>query len=303
VLGELRPDQLQPDRQPFGAPAGDREAWHSGHVRGDRQYVREVHGERVLGPRAERERDRWRGRRREQVEALEQLVVLALDQRPHLLRLAVERLVVAGRQRVRAEHDPPLRLVSEPFVPRARVQGANVAVAGGAEPVADAVVAREVRGRLRGRDQVVARQPEVHRARQAALLDLGAELTRAAKRRVDLLGDTGLDAFGLVELLRDADPYTLQILGFGQLDRFRQLDRGRVAGVAPGDRPVEKRTVAHRLGDWADLVEARRERDDAVTADGPVGRTQSDDAAERRRLLDGAARVRAQGPGRHPGCD
>ena len=41
------------------------------------------------------------------------------DQRPHLLRLAVVRVVVAGRERVRAEHDPALRLVAEAVVARA----------------------------------------------------------------------------------------------------------------------------------------------------------------------------------------
>src|SRR5204862_7204028 len=217
--------------------------------------------------------------------------VLLLDQGPHLLRLAVERLVVTGRERVRAEHDSPLRLLAEALVPRARVHRADVTVARGPEPVADAVVAGEVRRGLRGGDQVVAGQAEVDRARQAALLDLGAERTRALEGSVDLLGDTGLDALGLVQLLRDANPEALQILCFRQLDRLRQLDRRRVAGATAGDRPVEKRTIAHRLRHGADLVEARSERDDPVTADRPVGRTQPDDSAQRRRLLARAARV------------
>ena len=49
------------------------------------------------------------------------LGVLAREQRPHLLRLPVVRVVVAGRERVRADHDPALRLVAEALVARALV--------------------------------------------------------------------------------------------------------------------------------------------------------------------------------------
>ena len=43
------------------------------------------------------------------------------DHRPHLLRLTVVGVVVAGRERVRAEHDPALWLVAEPLPARAHV--------------------------------------------------------------------------------------------------------------------------------------------------------------------------------------
>jgi len=68
------------------------------------------------GPLAEAERDRRRGRGCEQVEALEEGVVLLLDQRSHLLGLAVEGLVVAGRERVGNDACPALRLVAEALV-------------------------------------------------------------------------------------------------------------------------------------------------------------------------------------------
>ena len=96
---------------------------------------------------------------------VERRVEVAPDQRAHLLRLAVVGVVVAGRQRVGAEHDPPLDLGAE-----ARRAGAPVhlddRVARRLEPqaVAHAVVAGQVGRRLGGRDQVVGRQPVAARA-------------------------------------------------------------------------------------------------------------------------------------------
>ena len=229
--------------------------------------------------------------------------MLLLDQRSHLLGLAVEGLVVAGRERVGSEHDPALRLVAEPFVTGARVELTDVPVALGTMAVTDAVVAGQVRGRFRGRDQVVAGQAEVDRARQAAGLDLGTELSRELQRAIDLLADAALDSLGLVQLLRDADPEAAEVLRFGQLDGLRKLDRRRIAGIPPGDDPVEQRAVADRLRDRPDLVEARREGDDAVTAHRPVGRSQADDPAERRGLLDRAAGVGPERPRREAGGD
>ena len=90
--------------------------------------------------------------------SLERGGVLLRDHRAHLLRLAVVRVVVAGRERVRAEHDAALRLGAEALPARARVERGEVAVACGAVAVADAVVAGEVRARLGRRDEVVARR-------------------------------------------------------------------------------------------------------------------------------------------------
>ena len=50
------------------------------------------------------------------------LCVLADQHRANALRLAVVRVVVAGRQRVRADHDPALRLLAEALVARALVE-------------------------------------------------------------------------------------------------------------------------------------------------------------------------------------
>src|SRR6266511_6148889 len=80
------------------------------------------------------------------------------------------------------------------------------------QPVADAVVAREVGGCLRGRDQVVAGEAELHGARELALPHLSAELAAQLDRPVDRLRHARLDPLRLVQLLRDADTQAAQVL-------------------------------------------------------------------------------------------
>ena len=124
-------------------------------------------------------------------------------------------------------------------------------------------------------------------------------MQRSIARRT-AVGDAGLDPLRLVQLRRDADADAAQIFRVGNLAPARHLDRRRVARVAPGDDAVEQRAVAHGLRRRPDLVERRRERDDAVARDGAVGRAQADDPAERGRLLDRAAGVGAERPRREP---
>ena len=175
-------DQLQTDRQALGEAARNREARQPGHVRRDRQHVREVHGQRVLRLLADLEGDGRRRRADENVEALERGSELTRDHRSHLLRLAVVRVVVPGGERVGPEHDPALRLVAEAGVTRAR-DHLVVVLRRNAQAVAHAVVAREVRRRLRRRDQVVARQPVLDGARQLALADVCAQARRRDRSR------------------------------------------------------------------------------------------------------------------------
>ena len=130
----------------------------------------------------------------------EDLVEVALDERPDLLGLEVERVVVARRERVRAEHDPALHLGPEALAARREVVGDEVAAL---EPdrvaVAHAVVAREVRRRLRRHDDVVRREAVVG-VRQRDLLDDRAR----ALQGVDRVADPRLDArlHALHEVLR-----------------------------------------------------------------------------------------------------
>ncbi len=98
------------------------------------------------------------------------------------------------------------------------------------QPVANAVVAREIGRRLGRGDQVVAGEAVLDGERQRALPDLGAELARLLDRRLDRRLHARLDPLDLVQLARDADPQSLQALALRQLDR-RHLDGGRVVLV------------------------------------------------------------------------
>ena len=109
-----------------------------------------------------------------------------------------------------------------------------------------------------------------------------------------------LDRIERLDLLRHGEPHPGERVALGQLHGLGQLRRRRVERVATGDDRVEERDVAHRLRDRPDLVEARGERDDAVARDRPVRRPQADVPAQRRWLLDRAARVGAEPPRREP---
>jgi len=114
------------------------------------------------------------------------------------------------------------------------------------------------------------------------------------------VADSRRDRLVLGELGRHADAHALQVGALRQLHGLRQVDRRRVAGVAAGEDRIEERTVADVPRHRPDLVEARRERNDAEPRDGAVGRTQADVAAERCGLLDRATRVGAERPRREP---
>ena len=146
-------------RPPAPVPNGTLIAGWPARFVGIVQTSRQVHRQRVGGLRAELERGRRRRRREQHVERLVGAVEVADDQRADPLRLAVVRVVVAGRERVRAEHDPALHLGAEPGVARARAFIVGDVGAVDAQAVAHAVVAGEVARRLRRRDQVVGRQP------------------------------------------------------------------------------------------------------------------------------------------------
>src|SRR5207247_3774944 len=113
------------------------------------------------------------------VDALERPVVVAQNERAHLLRLEIVRVVIAGAQHIRAEHDPALHFRTEPTLPRPRVHrpqilfgpyvpyvgsgcsrtlprfSRTVLARSGPISVPDAVIARQVRARLGGGGAIV----------------------------------------------------------------------------------------------------------------------------------------------------
>src|SRR5690242_10245358 len=168
-------DDLQTHWQSCGQARGDADAWQASERCGNGEQVVPVHGERVLGLCAERERDGGRGRSNHCVEPREYGVEILLDERAYFLRLQVIGVVVARRQRIRAENDPALHLAAEALparglvdVPQPRAGGSN------REAVLDTVVAGEVCAALRWRNQVVGRQT-VACMWQGDLVELGAK--------------------------------------------------------------------------------------------------------------------------------
>ena len=213
---------------------------------------------------------------------LPQPVEVALDQRPDLLGLEVERVVVARRQRVRAEHDPALDLGAEALAPGREVVREVVAAAADAVAEADAVVAGEVGRRLGRRDDVV-RGEAVVGVREADLLD-----RRAGRlERGDGLADARLDARLHARqevLLRQPEPLARAATrpprrprpaGRTRSSGTSTGARGGVALVAAGDRVQQRRGVASVARERPDLVEAARERHDPVPADPAVGRLEA----------------------------
>ena len=163
------PEQDAPRRAPAPAPAprragrrrpvpkGTETAGCPEQVGGDGAHVVHVHGHGVVHLVPEVEGRRGRGGAEQHVDRLVGAVEGPHHQRAHPLGLRVVRVVVAGGQRVGAEHHPALHLGAEAGRAGRGVHGGHV-LAVDPQPVADAVVAGQVGGRLRRRDEVVGRQ-------------------------------------------------------------------------------------------------------------------------------------------------
>ena len=166
----------------------------------------------------------------------------------------------------------------------------------------DAVVPRQVRTGLRRRDDVVGAD-RVGAVRERNFDQLRSEFLQDFRRFAHGRRDLGVEPLS-EELLHQADPHRLQrALGDFEIRLRRRGKAGRIARIVAGDDFHEERRVADVLGDRADLVERRGERDQTVAGDAAVGRLEPDHAAERGRLADGAAGVRAEREMGHVGGD
>ena len=218
--------------------------------------------------------------------------------------LPVVGVVVAGGERVGAEHDPALDL--------------------GAEALGAGALVHRHRGRRRrrragrsgrrrsGRGWPRPR-PARSRSRPRSRARRAAARSRRARRRARSIapsarsktrGDARLDALGVVgEVAGDPDPQAREVLAVGQLDPALDPDRGRVVAVATLHQPEQQRGVGDVARQRPALVERGGEGDHPVARDRAVGRLQADDPAQRRGLADRAAGVGADRPGREPAGD
>ena len=199
------------------------------------------------------------------------------DPRPHLLRRAVVRLVVAGREGVGADHDAALDLLAEALRPRQLVHAQQVVEVLAAVAVADAVVAAEVRARL-GRAR--SRSRRRCRGRRSAA-SMSRTLPPSSSMRSSVRRQTSATPGSRPSSSRpqDAEAKAVEALRARHRHLLRQTERRRVARIAPGERAQHQGGVRHVARERPALVERRREGDHPVAADRAVGRLEPDDAA------------------------
>ena len=194
------PMSCRPTGRPAEKPAGmlmpGSAARFTGMVQRSERYM--ASGSAVRSPDLEGHRGR-RGRD-EKVEAAEGLLEVLDDERAGPLGLSVVGVVVAGRERVGADHDAALDLGTEALAAGAHVHLVEVLALGGAVPVADPVEAGQVGAGLRGRDEVVGGDAALH-AGQAHLFAHAAQSLDGLHRRGEHLAHPGLA--GLAQVLLD----------------------------------------------------------------------------------------------------
>ena len=297
------------------AAEGHRHRRVAGEVRRDRAHIVEVHQQRIGRLGSQLECGRRRGRAHQDVHSGVGRSELAQHQGPHPKRLAVEGVVVARRQRVGSEHDPALHLGAE--TGRA---GADVHLRGVGrvhpQPVAHAVVAGQIAGRLGRRDQVVGRQAQ-HGRRHRHDGDGRARSLQCGGGGVDPGGDVGRHTLNGrdpvqpvvlpnacapgAQLGHQPDPQAVHTLPQTGHDRIAgTVDRGGVEWVVPRDRLEASCRVGNVGRHRADLVERRGERDQPVARHRAVGGLEADHTAQRGRLADRASRVGPERQRREP---
>ena len=193
-----------------GEPAWERDAWDTRQVGGDGVDVVHVHLQRVIGHLADLERRAGRCRAEDRIARLERGVKVPGDETPCPQCQVVVLLVVAGGQRVRAQHDAAFYFCAKSLSAGLTIEVHDRVFAGGRGglgPVAvvHAVVPREVGRALSGRHDVVAGDA-VLRMRQINLDDLRAGLLVDIHRLLKCRGHgRGIDTI-LQVLLSDTDP-------------------------------------------------------------------------------------------------
>ena len=102
------------------------------------------------------------------------------------------------------------------------------------------------------------------------------------------------------QVTRHTDPHTdadRAILGQRAFEvRNRRLRRRRIARIVPGNHVHHERGISHRCGERTNLIQRRREGEEAISRDTTVGRFETDHAAQGSRLADRAARYRSRAP-------
>src|SRR5215471_13252222 len=132
-----------PRRLAIDIAAGDGDAGDTGERAGHGVNIGEIHLERVARAFAQLEGRNGRSGCQDGVHFGEGIAEVLRDKRADLLALQIVSVVVAGGEDIRAEDDAALDFGAEPGATGFAIHGEK-GIVGNAEPVAHAVVAREV---------------------------------------------------------------------------------------------------------------------------------------------------------------
>ena len=299
-LRKVRPDELQPHRQPVGKAAGDGHRRQAGNVGRQGVDVHQVHLQRVVHPFPDGEGGYRGHRRRQGVNPLKNAGKILPDEGTGLLRLPIVSVIVAGRKGKSPQHNAPLHLGAEPVLPGAFHRRPHIALALVGITVLDAIVARQVGGAFGGGDDVVAGQG-VFRSGQGYLPDFGAQIGQLADGGgyggAHAGVHTGVRAISEI-FRRHPNAPSGNIPGKGAAVVGYDIGQGGgIAGVAAGDGLQYQGAVGGVPGQRPNLIQRRGVGHQPVAADPPVGGLEAGDAATGRRLPNAAAGVGAQGKG------
>ena len=270
----------KPTGQSVGQAAGDRDRRDAGQRHRDRVEIVQVHRQGIIDLGAELEGRHRAGRSDDEVELGEDRAEVLGDPGADLQGGPVVGVVVAARQRIGTEHDPPLDLGTEAGCARPAVHRRQVSLPVDPQPVADAVEPRQVGRRLGRGDQVVGRQPVlgVRKPARVARSRRAAPPTPASRRSA--------------RRTPGSTPLSIPSRSSGTPSRMPARSWRVGSAISPGyssdvesnlSRPIirlnKQRRVGHVPRERSGLIERRRERDHPEARARAVGRLQADDPA------------------------
>ena len=248
-------DELHADRETsIAEPAGDTDGRQTGEIDRNRQQIRQIHGQGVVGVGTRTEGCGGSRRCQQNIHALKCRIKVTSDQRPHLLSFLVVSIDVARREGIGADQDPTLHLGAEPFsttARRHRCQGLRILRS---ITVFHAVVTGEVRRRLGRRDHVVGRN-SIGEAGTTQLHKLSAETLQLGGSRHDRLLHLRIKAVGFKAFSDQANLQSPNVLiQSGEVIRYRSLQAGGITGIRTSHHLKQLRRIRNAGRERADLV-------------------------------------------------
>ena len=200
------------------------------------------------------------------------------------------------RQHIGADHDAAFDFAAETFGAGLFIHVGQIAVFRRAVAVAHAIEARQVAGGFRRRQHIVGGDRQL-RIGQADFHGLRAQCAQLRDGRFHGLGRIA-NQTGAEEFARQANLQACQrLVQAARVVFLRTLQTGRIARIEAGHDVEQQAAILGGLRHRASLIETGSEGDHAVARNHAVGRLQTGDAAQRRRLTNRSAGIGA-GSGR-----